>query len=1238
MGFWFAYFVGAFTFVPIVCSLIFALAYFTFPTVFQEPAPTGPLTLPTDDDKVFASPDEVARLKRKNSQDNKDAQQLSESKDVAAGYFAVTREYVPGGVNGKPPERPAPNGNLPTESPSVYQTMYRSLFERKPAATSSAASSNNSKGKNVFFVVLRHGHLMLYDDSEQVEVRHVISLTHHSVSIYGGEGEAIPEGELYIKRNAIRLVYRKSSSSSSKTAPSTKPFFLFSENCSEKEDFYFALVKNQEREESKDGQSSQSKPLGFETKHIISLVQRLHSSEEDLQTRWLNGLVGRIFLALYRTNEVEEHIRSKVTKKIARVKRPAFLSNIIVQKIDCGEGAPFITNPKMRELTADGEFSIEGDVKYAGNFRIEISTVATLSLGNRFKPRQVPLVLAVVFKKLEGHAILRIKPPPSNRFWFTFSETPKMDIAVEPIISSRMVTWNLVLRPIENRIKEVIAETLVSPNWDDIPFIHTDNEPLRGGVWESMRAGSWKTAENTDPVAQGSVEDAEKLDKAAEEGAIVENGGDVPTTNPLTEQEKSMSMPVLPSVELEPSAATKPKRSASSASSPPVIEEDKAVSSSVDGASQTAIPRSKSRRSASNGTPINIFPAPVQVATTTVNASAERQEPKYDNDRSDAVSSVMSISRSRSSSGSGPAGGGGGGGSTSPFQTPYGSPSPSMNTVSGLSPSPSVTTIDTLGSVTTAATTIAISDSKSLKSTPSFRSVTSTDTAKSTNTAAENLKSRLGTFKNNFSNISFPKAFNAINNNINNNANNNNGNSNNLNPADGDDKDETVTAGTAGLNPGEVVTAPSPQPSPNPEKTPFATTLAITGVAIRKWYINSRKKDESNSSGNGAGSSNSANNASNTATTVESGFHPVTDLENVEALDGEVKPYPLEAPPKTDLRDKITGFGSTNLGGTTIISSNASSNGGGTSAYAATASALAAAAAAATGADTDKKEDMAPKYKYPVPPWHIPSPPPKRTDPIDITPKKARALPPPVLPPRQNNGLHGRTMSSASSSSLKLAAAAAASKVGRTGSAGDQEEVMVIAAPVSDPIVEPATPVEGEEEVQLQGVFLGNESPEERRKSGSSVIFRGAYNDRDGEMGKIELPESSMPATPEKKARGGNGNLGPLEGSGVVTPNKSIPSTPGKRKEEGKLFLPDYDGLADRRLSAGSPNASVRSNGSRGSRGSKGSSGSERWEMRERPFGRSPEDQAPSSRSWTTEEEEWRWRKDLVSEITGEEG
>lgn len=45
---------------------------------------------------------------------------------------------------------------------------------------------------------------MLYDNDDQLEVRHVISLAHYKVDVHAG-GEGIPEGELWIKRNCTRL-------------------------------------------------------------------------------------------------------------------------------------------------------------------------------------------------------------------------------------------------------------------------------------------------------------------------------------------------------------------------------------------------------------------------------------------------------------------------------------------------------------------------------------------------------------------------------------------------------------------------------------------------------------------------------------------------------------------------------------------------------------------------------------------------------------------------------------------------------------------------------------------------------------------------------------------------------------------------------------------------------------------------------------------------------------------------
>ncbi|MDI1486946.1 MAG: hypothetical protein OHK93_006208 [Ramalina farinacea] len=470
-----AYLVGGITFIPAVVLLVLIHFYFTAP--YQDLSNTqskqSAFTLHRSDD------DEHAFSSGKSAQSLADKYQRSYEPDAAHGYFAVCREYVPGGVNGKPPERTTPAGAvIATESPSVYQSMYRSLFDRRQPLTLDAAKANGKsvkRARNVFFVVLRHGHLMLYEHSEHTEVKHVISLEHHDVSVYGG-GEEIPEGELWIKRNAIRLMRKPWIEGGV-----SRPFFLFSDNCSEKEDFYFALLHNQEIKAGANDNPPQ--PLQYDPRHIIGLVQRLHSSEEQLQTRWVNGLLGRLFLALYKTANMEEFIRKKVTKKIARAKKPAFMSGIVLQGIDMGESAPQITNPRLKDLTIDGDCCVEADLKYNGNFRLEIAATARLDLGARFRAREVNLVLAVVVKKLNGHGMLRFKTPPSNRVWMAFERMPDMELSIEPIVSSRQITYSLILKAIESRIREVVAETIVLPHWDDSPFTDTIHQRFRGGLW-----------------------------------------------------------------------------------------------------------------------------------------------------------------------------------------------------------------------------------------------------------------------------------------------------------------------------------------------------------------------------------------------------------------------------------------------------------------------------------------------------------------------------------------------------------------------------------------------------------------------------------------------------------------------------------------------------------------------------------------------------------------------------------
>lgn len=400
---------------------------------------------------------------------------------------------------------------------------------------------------------------MLYDDSEQIEVRHVISLAHHDVSVYGG-GNTVPEGELWIKRNSICLSRRMDSITNLRRTP--PPFYLFSENCSEKEDFYFAMLKNQEK--IPDSPNCPPTPQHYNVKHIISLVQRLHSSEKHLQTRWINALMGRLFLALYKTPEMEEFLRKKITKKIARAKKPNFITKIVLQKIDPGEGAPLITNPRLKDLTIDGDCCVEADINYSGNFRVEVAATARIDLGSRFKAREVDLVLAVVLKKLTGHVLVRFKPPPSNRIWVSFETVPDMEMSIEPIVSSRQITYGIILRAIESRIREVVAETLVQPFWDDITFLDTTSQQFRGGIWERDTSN---TPFKTDiPVNQ--EEEIEGVNSAPAESLHVLKDKD----------DRTMSMPALPD---SPPPVLKSRKSTKSAS-PHAPPGDAGVSSGVE--------------------------------------------------------------------------------------------------------------------------------------------------------------------------------------------------------------------------------------------------------------------------------------------------------------------------------------------------------------------------------------------------------------------------------------------------------------------------------------------------------------------------------------------------------------------------------------------------------------------------------------------------------------------------------
>ncbi|KAF2160289.1 hypothetical protein M409DRAFT_70621 [Zasmidium cellare ATCC 36951] len=496
------YLVGGLTFLPLVLAAVLASAWYLLLKAdhAEERQRDGP-----DDGKVYTA-EEVVK-----EQDQSRSRQESTSDVGASGTFAVLRKYDfqaaiqalnarqngSAAAGGQGHDTTAGDG-VGNSSESVYQSMYRSVFSGNKNTGSSTsildhddtqqapANRRRSVSANVMYIVLRHGHLMLYDSPAPMEVRHVLSLAHHNVTLQSGkeaedeiDDRKIPEADLFIKRTAIVLTpveLPNGSMQSSGSQKATKPIYLFSATSFEKEDFFHALLWTR---------SHPPTLLPLDPEALIKLQSSLHSSSLTPETRALNALLGRVFLGIHHTDYLKNFILGKIEKKLARIQKPTFIPLLQIRSLDLGDAAPVFTNLKLRDLNINGDTTISADMRYNGGLSITLLAVAKLDLGPRFKARTVDLVLKASMQRVQGTMLLHIKPPPSNRLWYCFENMPELEVRAEPVVSERKITYGFVLRAIEERVRTALGEGLVKPNWDDVPMplIDTRGSHARGGLW-----------------------------------------------------------------------------------------------------------------------------------------------------------------------------------------------------------------------------------------------------------------------------------------------------------------------------------------------------------------------------------------------------------------------------------------------------------------------------------------------------------------------------------------------------------------------------------------------------------------------------------------------------------------------------------------------------------------------------------------------------------------------------------
>ncbi|GJN89508.1 hypothetical protein Rhopal_002495-T1 [Rhodotorula paludigena] len=452
------YVLGGITFVPLCLAVVLAAIFYTSPVV-QLPRKTGIPKLPDQPDD--AEPVSVYR----------------------AGWLTVRRTYEP----------------LKDAGDGTYAGMIRTFMDNR------SRDPRRTKPKDRFFAVLKQSVLFLYEGEDQAECWAAIEVSAHDVVIYP---EEYIDGELFVKRTAIELKPRSTRDAASDDGDERPPespalgqaksddllydtetgkplpWFIFAKVNSDKEDWYHSLILSSRLGSPTSAADIAKDRALFDPEDMARLVESIDQQPDSIPMRWLNALLGRIFLSAYRTCSLEDYITSRIVRKLKRVKLPTMLSEIQVREVNVGASVPLFSKPMLKELTADGDASMEVHVAYVGGARVTIETEATVSLGSRFKPYSVRLVLAVVLKELEGTLLVKIKKPPSNRVWFGFTSQPKMVLAVEPVVSARQIKWSLVTGPIESRIRELIMESIVVPHMDDLAFFDTRAIPLsRGGIY-----------------------------------------------------------------------------------------------------------------------------------------------------------------------------------------------------------------------------------------------------------------------------------------------------------------------------------------------------------------------------------------------------------------------------------------------------------------------------------------------------------------------------------------------------------------------------------------------------------------------------------------------------------------------------------------------------------------------------------------------------------------------------------
>lgn len=367
----------------------------------------------------------------------------------------------------------------------------------------------SKRQKEHVYAQLKCGALFIYESDQQNEdCKIIIPVHNYNVSIHP---EKHQDHDIYGKSVALKLtpknkiedggnnmeILLEGGDASSPYLTSNNELYITCARPVDKEDWYFGLLAATDMMAESPNHVEMMDITHFDASAMQTLISTVQQDAEYREVQWLNAILGRLFLGMYKTEEMREYFQEKISKKIQKIKRPSFLGDISVQSVDIGNSIPFVTQPKLLSLTPEGDLMAEATIHYAGGLRVVIQTDFNWNYSSLMKPIRVPLVLSVSLKKLSGKFLLKVKPPPTNRYWIGFYEMPVMDWEITPIVSDKQIRLSMVTNAIQSKIREFMMENIVLPNMDDFPFCPSGG---KGGIFGERVPKPSSPKETTSPI------------------------------------------------------------------------------------------------------------------------------------------------------------------------------------------------------------------------------------------------------------------------------------------------------------------------------------------------------------------------------------------------------------------------------------------------------------------------------------------------------------------------------------------------------------------------------------------------------------------------------------------------------------------------------------------------------------------------------------------------------------------